>query len=132
MLTELPALGFAEIRDGGVLRCEHLPRVVATTERLHAILRKLLVRELDKHVPDKVVTDVVAYIELLNDSELAELLVDLLVEVLKVLVRLLREFLGDLLAYAPLTKHRTKRSYLQPLPVRSAGSRTCAGSQPSR
>jgi len=90
VLLELAAGGLPEVRHGGELGDDGAARVVAALQSLQRARRLLLLAELHVHVPDHVVREVVAHVEALDLAVLAQLLEDVLVEVLEVLLDPLR------------------------------------------
>lgn len=86
VLLELAAGGLPEVRHRRELRDDGAARVVAALQRLQRSRRLLLLPELHVHVPDHVVGEVVADVEALDLAVLAQLLKDVLVEVLEVLL----------------------------------------------
>ena len=82
VLLVLPAGRLAEVGHGGELRDDEAAVVVAALERLEGGGCRGLFAELDVDVPDHVVCEVVAHVEVLDLAVGGELLEDVLVEVL--------------------------------------------------
>lgn len=90
VLLELAAGGLAEVGDRGEIGYDRATVVEPPLESLQGGGGVVLLLELDVDVADHVVREVVANVEALDLAELAELLEDVLVEVLEVLLDLAR------------------------------------------
>lgn len=88
VLLELAAGGLAEVGDGGEVDDDGAAGVEAALEGLEGGVGLVLLLELDVYVADHVVGEVVADVEAFDLAEFAELLEDVLVEVLEVLLDL--------------------------------------------
>lgn len=88
VLLKLPASGLAEISDRGEIHDDGAAGVEPPLQGLEGGAGLLLLLELDINITDHVVSEVIADVEALDLAELAELLEDVLVEVLKVLLDL--------------------------------------------
>lgn len=86
VLLELAARGLAEVGDRREISYDGTAVVETALERLQSRGSVVLLLELDVDVADHVVGQVVADVEALDLAELAELLKDILVEVLEVLL----------------------------------------------
>lgn len=89
VLLKLPAGCLTEVCHRGVLHYDRAARVEAALKGIVSSDCLLFLPELDIDIPDHVVSKVVTHIQGLNLAELAQLLVDILIEVLKVLLHLL-------------------------------------------
>jgi hypothetical protein len=86
----LPAGSLTEVCHRGVLHNNRAARVKAALKGIVSSYCLLFLPELDIDIADHVVGEVVTYIQGLNLAKLAQLLVDILIEVLKMLLHLLR------------------------------------------
>jgi hypothetical protein len=90
VLLILPTGGLTEVCHRGVLHNNRAARVKAALKGIVSSHCLLFLPELDIDIANHVVSKVVTYIQGLNLTKLAQLLVDVLIEVLKVLLHLLR------------------------------------------
>jgi len=90
VLLKLPAGCFTEVSHRRILQNYWAARVKATLKSIACCSCLFFLPELDIDIPNHVVSKVVADIQVLDLTELAQLLMDVLIEVLKMLLHLLR------------------------------------------
>jgi hypothetical protein len=90
VLLILPARRLTEVCHRRVLHNNRAARVKAALKGIVSSYCLLFLPELDIDIANHVISEVVTYIQGLNLTKLAQLLVDILIEVLKVLLHLLR------------------------------------------
>lgn len=88
ILLKLPTSGLSKISDWGEIRDDRPTGVEPSLKCLEGGCSLVLLPELNIHVSNHVVSKVVTDVEALDLTELAELLEDVLVEVLEVLLDL--------------------------------------------
>jgi len=90
VLLKLPAGCFTEVSHRRILQNYWAARVKATLKSIACCSCLFFLPELDIDIPYHVVSKVVADVQVLDLTKLAQLLIDVLVEILKMLLHLLR------------------------------------------
>ena len=90
VLLKLPTGRFPEVSHRRILHNYRAARIIAALKSIVCCSCLFFLPELDIDIPNHVVSKVVADIEVLNLTKLAQLLIDVLVEILKMLLHLLR------------------------------------------